>query len=106
MANYCGLLLFVVARVLRRRAEHSPDLSLGDIFSYSTLHEAFGFFRLWFCRFFCPVARWRHCLWKVEQKLIGDCVFSVWWKKFGTPVCWLWLFQQKLGSRESLPIPF
>ena len=106
MANYCGLLLFVVARVLRRRAEHSPDLRPGDKFSYSTLHGAFGFFRLWFCRCCFAVAQWLHFLWKVEQKLVGDCVFSVWWKKFGTPVCWLWLFQQKLGSRESLPIPF
>ena len=53
VANYCGLLLFVVARVLRRRAEHSSDLRPGDKFSYSTLHGAFGFFRLWFCRFFC-----------------------------------------------------
>ena len=52
LANYCGLLLFVVARVLRRRAEHSPDLRPGDKFSYSTLHGAFGFFRFWFCRFF------------------------------------------------------
>ena len=80
VANYCGLLLFVVARVLRRRAEHSPDLRPGDKFSYSTLHGAFGFFRLWFCRFFFAVAQWRHFLWKVELKLVGDCVFSVWWK--------------------------
>ena len=29
---------------------------------------------------------------KVGQKLVGDCVFRVWWNKFGTPICCLALF--------------
>ena len=69
MANYCGLLLFVVARVLRRRAEHSPDLRPGDKLSYSTLHGAFGVFRLWFCRFCFAVAQWGLCLFCLVEKV-------------------------------------
>ena len=52
--------------------------------------------------FGCPVATF---LGEVEQKLVEDCVFIVRWKKFGTPVCWLALFKEKRGARESLQIP-
>ena len=57
---------------------------------------------LTFAFFFNVVVQLRHLLWKVEQKLVGDSVFSDWWKQFGTQVCWLALFQEKLSTRESL----
>ena len=42
---------------------------------------------------FNVVVQLRHLLWKVEQKLVGDSVFSDWWKQFGTQVFWLECFQ-------------
>ena len=36
-----------------------------------------------------------------QQMKLGMESFSDWWKQFGTQVCWLALFQEKLSTRES-----
>ena len=76
MANYLCLLLFVIAHVLRRRAEHSLDIRPGDKFYIRRRTKLVSFSGFGSVGFFaCVVVQWRHFLLKVRQQLVGDCAF-------------------------------